>query len=167
MIEPYNVLNDLGRKTVAFIHRCRSLHPPIVTQTSLSCQYHPESSHVSNCHGSTKRRSSWPLWVSSSLSTVYHPTGWFRPEAAVQVGWVAHGRESGTQEGRPGICVGEDSGRQALVSITRRTSLWKASPYRDRKAVGTSVPIAEIPKCGKPHLFSVEVELIGPSHTTE
>ena len=45
MIEPYNVLNDLGRKTVAFIHRLRSLHPPIVTQTSLSCQYRVSSSY--------------------------------------------------------------------------------------------------------------------------
>jgi len=91
----------------------------------------------------------------------------YRPRADVPVGWVAHGRESGTQEGQPGICAGEVSGRQALVSITCPTLLWKASPYRDRKAVGTSVPIAEIPKCRKPHLFSVEVELIGPSHTAE
>jgi len=39
MIEPNNVLNDLGRKAVALIHRCRSFHPPIVARTSLSCQY--------------------------------------------------------------------------------------------------------------------------------
>jgi len=33
------VLNDLGRKSVAPVHRCGFIHTTIVDQTPLSCQY--------------------------------------------------------------------------------------------------------------------------------
>jgi hypothetical protein len=38
MLEPDNVLNELGRKLVAFVLRRRSIHPSIADQARLSCQ---------------------------------------------------------------------------------------------------------------------------------
>ena len=39
MVEPHGVLNDLRRESVTFVQRCGSLHPAIVNQPPLTCQY--------------------------------------------------------------------------------------------------------------------------------
>ena len=38
-IQPHRVLNDLGRKSVAFVKAGLFIHPPIVAQTRLIWQY--------------------------------------------------------------------------------------------------------------------------------
>jgi len=45
MVEPNGVLNDLGRKSVAFVKRCGSIHLAIVALPPLTCQY-PGARHV-------------------------------------------------------------------------------------------------------------------------
>jgi hypothetical protein len=39
MVEPHGVLNDLRRESMTFVQRCGSLHPSIVIQPPLTCQY--------------------------------------------------------------------------------------------------------------------------------
>jgi len=39
MVEPNGMLNDLGRKSVAFLKRCGSIHLAIVALPPLTCQY--------------------------------------------------------------------------------------------------------------------------------
>ena len=38
-VEPHGVLNDLRRESVTSVQRCESLHPAIVNQPPLTCQY--------------------------------------------------------------------------------------------------------------------------------
>jgi hypothetical protein len=48
MVEPHGVLNDLRRESVTFVQRRGSLHPAIVIQPPLTCQYLSRGSHGIN-----------------------------------------------------------------------------------------------------------------------
>ena len=69
-----------------------------MTISAPACVSFVEKSFIGVCLDS--RKMEWLLWVTSSLSEVYHPSGWFRPIAAgrnycsTQYGIVRLGRLS-------------------------------------------------------------------------
>jgi len=49
MVEPNGILNDGRRKSVAFVEVGWLIHPGIVTQTHLTCQYLAKGSVLGGC----------------------------------------------------------------------------------------------------------------------
>jgi len=47
IVQPYGILDDLRRESVAFVEGCWCFHPGIVTQSRLICQYPAEVSRRS------------------------------------------------------------------------------------------------------------------------